>query len=89
MAPRRVMNLKSDYIQIYHLLIFSQNFIVFIFQLTYADITFFSLCNIFAEGEPTVPKQLTDYPLLVEHYNRVLNVPGIKAWVEKRPKTDH
>ena len=87
------MNLKSDCIQIYHLLKSSQNFIViifcFIFQLTYADITFFSLCNIFSEGEPTVPKPLTDYPLLVEHYNRVLNVPGIKAWVEKRPKTDH
>ena len=58
-------------------------------QMTYADITFFNMCNAFAEGKPIVPKQLSEYPLLVEHYKRVLNVPQIKGWVEKRPKTDH
>jgi len=46
------------------------------------------MCNVFANGEPKVPEQLNKFPLLVDHYNRVLNVPGIKAWVEKRPKTE-
>ncbi|CAH3184710.1 unnamed protein product [Porites lobata] len=58
-------------------------------EMTYADITFFNMCNAFAEGKPIVPKQLSEYPLLVEHYERVLNVPQIKGWIEKRPKTDH
>lgn len=58
-------------------------------KLSYADIVFFSLCNIFANGEPTVPEALKGYPLLIDHYNRVLNVPEIKTWVEKRPKTEH
>jgi len=57
-------------------------------KLSYADITFFNMCNVFANGEPKVPEQLNKFPLLVDHYNRVLNVPGIKAWVEKRPKTE-
>ena len=57
--------------------------------MTYADITFFNMCNAFAEGKSIVPKQLSEYPLLVEHYERVLNVPQIKGWIEKRPKTDH
>ena len=58
-------------------------------QMTYADITFFNLCNVFAEGKPIVPKQISEFLLLVEHYKRVLNVPEIKAWIDKRPKTDH
>ena len=58
-------------------------------QLTYADILFFDFFNNFlAKGEETVPKELNNYPLLVDHYNRVLNVPEIKAWVENRPKSD-
>ena len=64
-------------------------FVPFPSQMTYADITFFNMCNAFAEGKPIVPKQLSEYPLLVEHYERVLNVPQIKGWIEKRPKTDH
>ena len=55
--------------------------------MTYADIAFFNLCNMLADAKPTVPEQLSKFPLLVEHYNRVLNVSGIKAWVEKRPET--
>ncbi|KAL9962484.1 hypothetical protein ACROYT_G031589 [Oculina patagonica] len=58
-------------------------------KLSYPDIDFFDLMNIFTRGEPTVPEQLHKFPLLVEHYKRVLEVPGIKAWVEKRPKSDH
>ncbi|XP_020630103.1 glutathione S-transferase-like isoform X1 [Orbicella faveolata] len=58
-------------------------------KLTYADIMYFDFFNGFlAKGEPNVPEQLDKFPKLVEHYSRVLNVPGIKAWVEKRPKTD-
>ena len=57
-------------------------------QLTYADVAFFEFFNGFmAMGEPVVPKQLSKFPRLVDHYNRVLNVPEIKAWVEKRPKS--
>ena len=64
-------------------------------QLTYADITFFDFFNGFlpAKGEPAVPEQLSKLqelsPKLAEHYKRVLAVPEIKAWVEKRPKTDY
>ena len=43
--------------------------------------------NFVAKGEPKVPDELRPYPLLVEHYNRVMNIPEIKAWIEKRPKT--
>jgi len=58
-------------------------------QLTYADITFFDLINLFSSGEPTVPEPLEKFPLLVDLYKRFLEVPEIKAWIEKRPKTDH
>ncbi|XP_078384006.1 glutathione S-transferase-like [Oculina patagonica] len=58
-------------------------------KLTYADITFFDVFNNFLGlGKPEVPEQLSKFPKLVEHYKRVLDVAGIKAWVEKRPKTD-
>ncbi|KAL9962486.1 hypothetical protein ACROYT_G031591 [Oculina patagonica] len=57
-------------------------------KLSYPDINFFELMNLIARGKPTVPEQLHKFPLLVEHYKRVLEVPGIKAWVEKRPKTE-
>ena len=40
-----------------------------------------------AKGEPEVPDVLKPFPLLVDHYNRVMNIPEIKAWIEKRPKT--
>ena len=50
--------------------------------------TFFDLFNNWlGKGEPKVPEQLKKFPLLVEHYNRVLNVPEIKAWIEKRPES--
>ena len=48
-------------------------------------LTFRSLTSLMVGGQPTVPKELQKFPLLVEHYNRVLNVPEIKAWTEKRP----
>ena len=58
-------------------------------QLTYADITVFDYSNSFlGKGKPEFPDHLNKYPKLAEHYKRVLDVPGIKAWVEKRPKTE-
>ena len=58
-------------------------------QLSYADITFFDFFNSFhAKGKEDVPGELEKFPLLVEHYKRVLNVPEIKEWVKKRPVTE-
>ncbi|KAL9962499.1 hypothetical protein ACROYT_G031604 [Oculina patagonica] len=57
-------------------------------KLTYADIIFFDVFNNFlGKGDPAVPEHLSKFPKLVEYYKSVLDVPGIKAWVEKRPKT--
>lgn len=59
---------------------------LFSLQLTYADISFFDFFNGYsAGGQPTTPKELQKFPLLAEHYNRVLNVPEIKTWIAKRP----
>ncbi|CAH3143812.1 unnamed protein product, partial [Pocillopora meandrina] len=58
-------------------------------KLTYADIIFFDLMNLLEKGEPTAPKALEKFPLLAAHHKRVLDVPGIKKWVETRPKTEH
>ncbi|XP_068671747.1 glutathione S-transferase-like [Montipora capricornis] len=56
-------------------------------KMTYADIAFFEFFNSFlADGEPTVPNELENFPVLVEHYKRMLNVPEIKAWIATRPK---
>lgn len=58
-------------------------------QLTYADIAFFDLNNGFlGQGKPDVPDHLSKFPKLAGHYKRVLDVPGIKAWMEKRPKSE-
>ena len=58
-------------------------------QLTYADIAFFDFNNnILGHDKPEVPEHLSNYPKLAEHYKRVLNVPEIKAWVDKRPKSE-
>ncbi|XP_078383999.1 glutathione S-transferase 4-like isoform X2 [Oculina patagonica] len=57
-------------------------------KLSYADVFLFDILNSrLAQGEMKVPEELKPFPLLVEHYNRVMNVPEIKAWIEKRPKT--
>ena len=63
-------------------------FSVSFLQLTYADISIFDfLNNILLGGKTDVPKELDKFPLLAGHYTRVLNVPEIKAWIEKRPQT--
>jgi len=50
--------------------------------LSYADIVIFNTC-----GREPLQKVLDNYPELKGHYQRVGEVPGITAWVEKRPKT--
>ncbi|XP_031572865.1 hematopoietic prostaglandin D synthase-like [Actinia tenebrosa] len=50
-------------------------------KMTYADIAVFNVCD-------TYYSYITDYPELKAHHERVGKVPGIKAWLEKRPKTD-
>ncbi|CAH3190129.1 unnamed protein product [Porites evermanni] len=59
-------------------------------KLSYADITFFDFFNNFqSKGKEDVPGELEKFPLLVEHYKRVLNVPEINEWVKKRPVTEY
>lgn len=63
---------------------------LFFLQLTYADIAFFDLNNGFlGQGKLEVPDHLKKFPKLAEHYERVLKVPGINAWVKKRPDTPY
>ena len=51
---------------------------------------FFDFFNNFpGKGKLEVPEQLSKFPKLVEHYKQVRDVPGIKAWLEKRPETEH
>ncbi|CAH3190126.1 unnamed protein product [Porites evermanni] len=58
-------------------------------KLCYADITVFDFLNNFiSRGKENVPGELEKFPLLVEHYKRVLNVPEISEWVKKRPVTE-
>ncbi|CAH3155185.1 unnamed protein product [Porites lobata] len=58
-------------------------------KLSHADISFFDLFNSFySKGKEDVPGELEKFPLLVEHYKRVLNVPEINEWVKKRPASE-
>lgn len=52
-----------------------------------ADIMFFAMFNglLVEEGKAVAPKELKG-PLL-DLYNRVMNLPNIKAWIDSRPAT--
>jgi len=42
----------------------------------------------FDEGNPlSIPEELKNFPLLAEHYDRIMNIPSIKKWLEERPVT--
>lgn len=57
--------------------------------MTYADIIFFDFFNNFlGKGKPEVPEELIKFSKLEEHYKKVREVPGIKAWLDKRPETE-
>jgi len=58
--------------------------------LTHADIIFFDFFNnCLGQGKPDVPEHFSKFPKLQEHYKKVRDVPGIKAWIEKRPESDY
>ena len=64
--------------------------IMYLLQLTYADILFYgSIQACFYEKVKRggIPEVLDGFPLLKSLYDRVANNPGIKAWVENRPDT--
>ena len=64
-------------------------FIFWYSQLAYADIIFFDFFNNFlGKGKPEVPEELIKFSKLEEHYKKVREVPGIKAWLDKRPETE-
>ena len=70
----------------------------FSLQLTYADISFvefvnglkLSIDNQKAKGNPmpNIDEMIGKCPLLVSYIDRVLAVPEIKTWVEKRPDSE-
>ena len=45
--------------------------------------------NYLGKGKPEVPEQLSKFPKLEEHYKKVRDVPGIKAWFVKRPESQY
>ncbi|XP_001637222.2 S-crystallin SL11 [Nematostella vectensis] len=51
-------------------------------KMTYADIIVFNACNNLDSGA------LDKFPKLKQHHDRIASNPGIKAYLEKRPKTD-
>jgi len=59
-------------------------------KLTYADISVFNTLNYawFDPGNPlSTPGELKKFPLLAEHYERIMNIPAIKNWLKERPVT--
>ena len=62
---------------------------IYLLQLTYADILYYSSIEacLYKESKEGVPSALDGFPLLKDLYDRVANNPGIKEWVKKRPDT--
>lgn len=55
------------------------------FQITWADIYLF---EVFYGLKHTSPHLIEKHPKLGEFINKVANEPKIRAWLEKRPKTE-
>lgn len=50
---------------------------------------FFDLFNnALGKGKQEVPKQLSKFSKLEEHYKKVREVPGIKTWLKERPESE-
>ena len=50
---------------------------------------FFDLFNnALGKGKQEVPKQLSKFPKLEEHYKNVRDVPEIKDWLKQRPESE-
>ena len=55
------------------------------FQLTYADIFFASLLDFIVQLAPDSTKE---FPTIIADFkDGIMELPAIKAWVEKRPVT--
>ena len=50
--------------------------------------SFFDFNNLHSKGKEDIPGELEKFPLLMEHYKRVLNLPKMNEWVKKRPVTE-
>lgn len=65
-------------------------------QLTFADLSIFQILHAFTDPEdpffvtlPYVEERFTileSFPLLKEHRDRILAIPGVTAWIEGRPR---
>lgn len=72
------------------LVIYKLKFDIFYFlQLICVDIIFFDFMNFFLSGELIVLELFEKFLLLVDFYKCVLEVLGIKVWVEKCLKIDY
>lgn len=57
-------------------------------QITYADIAFFSLFNVYlALGKPEVPEEFAGYPLISSLYERVMEEPRIGEHLKTRTES--
>lgn len=56
-------------------------------DLTYADLSLFHILSFM--NTKLLPGHLKNYPRLDEFVTKIAALPNIKAWLEKRPKTDH
>lgn len=54
--------------------------------MTWADL---GLANSLDGLKKFKPDFLDNYPFLNEYVERIMNLPNIKAWIAKRPKTDY
>ena len=59
---------------------------IFVLQLTWADIVFSTFCSDFMARHGK--DMLKDFDALNAHVDHVMNLPNIKKWIEKRPKTE-
>jgi len=55
-------------------------------DLTYADLSLFHIFSFF--NGKLLPGHLKKYPKLDIFVRKIANLPNIKAWIEKRPKTE-
>ena len=54
-------------------------------KILYSDLDLASHLQIYDEVFQN--KMLKPYPALLEHQTKVFNLPGIREWIEKRPKS--
>jgi len=78
------------FLKIYYIVIIKTNIHDWLFMqvgksLTYADLSIAHFLQVFSEKFDGL---LKEFPLIRAHQETVFNTPGIKEWVEKRPKTE-